>query len=81
MPILLTMLLAGSAFGWEAVESSNETIARLHPRPQMPDVVAEGRRRMENHAPYVPTPSTPSSTSYSQIILPDGQTASVLTYH
>lgn len=81
MPILIAMLLVGNAFAGDYVESSREIIARM--KPQMPDVVAEAKKSMAAQAPYVPTPDKPSSassTSYSIITLPDGQTASVLTF-
>ena len=50
----------------------------------MPDVVAEAKKSSAAQTPYVSTPDKPSSassTSYSLITLPDGKTASVLTFH
>jgi hypothetical protein len=92
--ILIAMLLVGNAFAQhydfaaaDAALRDPKNIGNNCPavqRPQMPDVVAEAKKRMENQAPYVPTPDNPSSrsssTSYSIITLPDGQTASVLTF-
>jgi hypothetical protein len=83
MPILIALLLVGNAFGWEAVERSDETIARLHPRPAVPGGIEMAEKAAKAQTPYVPTPEkppSPSSTSYSLITLPDGKTASVLTF-
>ena len=81
MLTLIAMFLVGNAFAGDYVESSREIIARM--KPKMPDVVAEAKKSSTAQTPYVPTPdkpSTASSTSYSIITLPDGKTASVLTF-
>lgn len=92
MLALIAMLLVGNAFAgsWDDAEAylrDPKNIGNNYriPRPQTPDVVAEAKKSMANQAPYVPTPdntsSRSSSTSYSLITLPNGQTASVLTFH
>jgi hypothetical protein len=83
MPILIAMLLVGNAFGWEAVERPSEMIAQRFPRPAVPGGVEMAEKAAKAQTPYVPTPEkppSPSSTSYSLITLPDGKTASVLTF-
>jgi hypothetical protein len=85
MPILIALLLVGNAFGWECnVERPSELSVKLHPRPAVPGGIEMAEKAAKAQTPYVPTPDKPSSassTSYSLITLPDGKTASVLTFH
>lgn len=79
---IFALILASHAFAGDYVESSREIIARM--KPQMPDVIVEARKSAVNRTPYVPTPDAParaSSTDYTIVILPDGKSASALTYH
>lgn len=84
MPILIAMLLVGNGLALDPVERPSEMIAQRFPRPAVPGGVEMAEKAAKAQTPYVPTPdkpSTASSTSYSLITLPDGKTASVLTFH
>jgi hypothetical protein len=90
---LLAVLFVGNAFAGDYDFAAADSALRdpqnignnYRPhRPEMPDPVLEARKAAANQAPYVPTPDAPprpSSTSYTIVNLPDGRTATALTFH
>ncbi len=98
MPILLAMLVAGSAFAgnvdYDAIDAALRdpknignlsASERAKARPAVPGGVELAKKAAEAQATYAPSfsrssSSAASSTSYSIVTLPNGQTASVLTF-